>query len=97
MNERFKRLANSLNWKPIETLPWIKHDDWPWFSLPIGLVIRRETGGVVVIGTNLEEQTNGCGCCSDNYSVYGENGKYEPRLPWTDATNWAWLNEELGR
>lgn len=98
MTEQFKRLANSLNWKPIETLPWQGDaEGYPEFSLPLGLMIRLNNGRIVLIGTDQKDRTHGCDCCSESYTEFGDDDKWHPRLPFEGAIEWAWINEELGK
>lgn len=94
MNKPFNRLCNRLNWQPITTLPWIKTDDWPLYSLPLGVVIRCHNGQVVLVGNALQDSA-GYHNSSTAYYEWGDDVEVFPRLPYVGATEWAWINDAL--
>ncbi len=68
----FERFAEG-PWQPMDTLPWEYDPDFDEDSgmhsgLPVGLVLRRMSGGYHLLGTEIAgHRTSGCDCCSSSW------------------------------
>ena len=77
----------TLNYQPIDTLPWIEEDlgydgevDIRRY-MPVGVVLRRDNGCMCIIGHNVcGRNTTGCDCCSELWEIAIDR-----------YTHWAWI------
>ena len=95
----FKQFAETLEYQPMDTFPWVVDPDYDGDTsvrVPVGVVVREERPedsyrpGVSyqLYGQELAGyRTQGCSCCSSEYEGY--LGCY--------ATGWAWVTTALAK